>query len=213
GRKMRRDAHDPTGHEGLRKDSVLEIVNEDMPFLVDSVLAELAERGIEVRFVVHPVLTVVRDEAGRLTAFKGAKPAAGALRESVIYIHIERIDEEARRAELVEAIERVLADVRACVQDWRAMTAPVAGGIAEPKANPPPLPAAEIAEAVAFLEWLADNNFPFLGVRNHKFTAGEDALEPMFESGLGILRARDMRVLRRWNQPLVLTPEMRALLK
>src|SRR5215510_11814336 len=209
--KIRLDTPDPTGHERLRNDSVLEIVNDDMPFLVDSVLAELAERGIEIRFVVHPVLTVVRDEAGRLTAFKGAKPAAGALRESVIYIHIERIDEEARRAEIVEAIERVLADVRLCVQDWRAMIARVADAIAELKANPPPLPEAEIAEAVAFLEWLADNNFTFLGVRNYKFTSGEEALEPVFESGLGILRARDMRVLRRWNQPLVLTPQMRAL--
>src|SRR5262249_6138753 len=199
-------------HKRLRNDSVLEIVNDDMPFLVDSVLAELAERGIEVRFVVHPVLTVVRDAAGRLTAFKGAKPAAGALRESVIYIHIERIDEEARRAEIVEAIERVLADVRVCVQDWRAMAARVADVIAELKANPPPLPEVEIAEAVAFLEWLADNNFTFLGVRNYKFTPGEDALEPVFESGLGILRARHMRVMQRWNQPLVITPEMRTVL-
>ena len=211
--KIRLDTPDSAGHERLRNDSVLEIVNDDMPFLVDSVLAELAERGIEVRFVVHPVLTVVRDAAGRLTAFKGVKPAAGALRESVIYIHLERIDEDARRAEIVEAIERALADVRVCVQDWRAMTTRVADVIAELKANPPPLPTAEIAEAVAFLEWLADNNFTFLGVRNYKFTAGEDALEPIFESGLGILRARDMRVLQRWNQPLVITPQMRALLK
>jgi len=211
--KIRLDTPDSAGHERLRNDSVLEIVNDDMPFLVDSVLAELAERGIEVRFVVHPVLTVVRDAAGRLTAFKGVKPAAGALRESVIYIHLERIDEDARRAEIVEAIERALADVRVCVQDWRAMITRVADVIAELKANPPPLPTAEIAEAVAFLEWLADNNFTFLGVRNYKFTAGEDALEPIFESGLGILRSRDMRVLRRWNQPLVITPQMRALLQ
>src|SRR5499425_1434973 len=210
--KIRLDTPDPTGHQRLRNDSVLEIVNDDMPFLVVSVLAELAERGIEVRFVVHPVLSVVRDAAGRLTAFKGAKPAAGALRESVIYIHIERIEEEARRAEIVEAIERALADVRLCVQDWRAMTARVADLIAELKANPPPLPAAEIAEAIAFLEWLADNNFTFLGVRDYTFTAGEDALEPVFETGLGILRSRDMRVLQRWNQPLVITPQMRALL-
>jgi len=211
--KIRLEAFDPAGHERPRNDSVLEIVNDDMPFLVDSVLAELAERGIEVRFVAHPVLSVVRDAAGRLTAFKGAKPAAGALRESVIYIHIERIEEEARRAEIVEAIERALVDVRLCVEDWRAMTARVADMVAELKANPPPLPAAEIAEAVAFLEWLADNNFTFLGIRDYTFTAGEDALEPLFETGLGILRARDMRVLQRWNQPLVITPQMRALLK
>src|SRR6201987_2766841 len=150
--KIRLNAPDLAGHERLRNDSVLEIVNDDMPFLVDSVLAELAERGIEVRFVVHPVLSVARDAAGRLTAFKGAKPAAGALRESVIYIHNQRIEEEARCAEIVEAIERVLVDVRLCVQDWRAMTARVADMVAGLKANPPPLPAAEIAEAVAFLE-------------------------------------------------------------
>src|SRR6266540_797200 len=211
--KIRLETPGLPGHERLRADSVLEIVNDDMPFLVDSVLAELAERGIDVRFVVHPVLTVERDDTGRLTAFKSTKASAGALRESVIYIHIERIDEEARRAEIVEAIEQVLADVRVCVRDWRAMTVRMAEVIAELKADPPPLPAAEIAEAIAFLEWLADNNFTFLGIRNYRFTAAEDALEPVFDSGLGILRSRDMTVLRRWNEPLVITPQIRALLK
>ena len=104
------------GHARLGTDTVLEIVNDDMPFLVNSVLAELAERGVDVRFVVHPVFTVERDAAGRLTAFKGAAPATpGALRESFIHIHVERIDDEGRRAEIVAAIEQVLADVRACV--------------------------------------------------------------------------------------------------
>jgi glutamate dehydrogenase len=205
--------HLAMSHDRLRNESVLEIVNDDMPFLVDSVLAELAECGVDVRFVAHPIFTVERDAAGRLTAFKGTKPAAGALRESVIYLHVERIDEEARRAEIVEAIERVLADIRLCVQDWRAMLARVAEVIAELKSNPPPVPEAEVAEAVAFLEWLIDNNFTFLGTRNYQFTAGEEELQPVFESGLGILRARDTPLVQRWNQPLVITPEMRALLK
>jgi glutamate dehydrogenase len=211
--KIRLNTPGLAGHDRLRADSVLEVVNDDMPFLVDSVLAELAERGIDVRFVVHPVLAVVRDDAGRLIAFKGTKPAAGALRESIIYVHLERIDEEAQRAEIVAAIERVLADVRACVYDWRAMIARVAEVIAELKANPPPVPVAEIEEAIAFLEWLVDNNFTFLGIRDYRFTAAEDALEPVFESGLGILRSRDMPVLRRWNEPLLITSEMRALLR
>src|SRR5215475_10338789 len=210
---IRFDAPALAGHERPRVDSVLEIVNADMPFLVDSVLAEFSERDMDIHFVVHPVLSVVRDATGRLTAFKGAKPAADALRESVIYVHVERIDEQARRAEIVEAIERVLADVRVCVADWRAMVARVAEVAAGLKANPPPLPAAEVAEAIAFLEWLLDNNFTLLGIRDYGFTAAEDALEPNFETGLGILRSRDMAVLRRWNEPLVLTPERRALLK
>src|SRR5262249_41668097 len=128
--KIRFDVPDLAGHERVRVDSVLEIVNDDMPFLVDSVLAELAERGIDIHFVVHPVLSVMRDGEGRLSAFKGTKPAPGALRESVIYVHVERIDEQARRAEIVEAIERVLADIRVCVADWRAMVARVSDVVA-----------------------------------------------------------------------------------
>ena len=89
----------------------------------------------------------------------------------------------------------------------------VAGEIADLKNNPPPLPVDEIAEAIQFLQWLTDDNFTFLGVRNYEFSAGEDSLEPVFESGLGILRARDVHVLQRWNQPLVITPEIRAFLK
>ena len=210
---IRFDAPALAGHDRLRVDSVLEIVNDDMPFLVDSVLAELTERGIDIHLVVHPVLSVLRDGAGRLTAFKGTKSVPGALRESIIYVHVERIDEQARRAAIVEAIERVLADVRVCVADWRAMVGRVADVVAELKANPPPLLAGEIAEAIAFLEWLLDNNFTFLGIRDYGFTASQAALEPIFESGLGILRSRDMAVLRRWNEPLVITAQMRALLE
>ncbi|TMJ37363.1 MAG: NAD-glutamate dehydrogenase [Alphaproteobacteria bacterium] len=181
---IRFDAPALAGHDRLRVDSVLEIVNDDMPFLVDSVLAELTERGIDIHLVVHPVLSVLRDGAGRLTAFKGTKSVPGALRESIIYVHVERIDEQARRAAIVEAIERVLADVRVCVADWRAMVARVADVVAELKANPPPLPPGEIAEAIAFLEWLLDNNFTFLGIRDYGFTVSQAALEPIFESGL-----------------------------
>ena len=88
----------------------------------------------------------------------------------------------------------VLADVRLRVADWRAMLDRVADEIAELKTNPPPLPVGEIAEAIQFLEWLIDDNFTFLGVRDYELCTGEDALDPMFESGLGILRARDVHV-------------------
>src|SRR5262245_29655432 len=194
-----------------RSESVLEIVNDDMPFLVDSVLTELAERGIEVRFVAHPVFTVERDAEGRLTAFKGIRFADAAPRESIIHLHVERIDDAARRAEIVAGIEQVLADVRVAVQDWRAMMARVADLIAELKANPPPLPVGEIAEAIQFLEWLVANNFTFLGIRNYNFTADGQALVPVMESGLGLMRKREGQVPI-WDQPLAITPEIRALL-
>src|SRR5216684_2212126 len=200
------------GQARLNTVSVLEIVNDDMPFLLDSVMAALNERGVEIHFVVHPVFSVERDASGRLIAFRGTQPAAGARRESFIHIHSERLDER-RRADIAAALERTLGDVRLCVEDWRAMLARVGEVIAELKNNPPPLPVAEIAEAVQFLEWLVADNFTFLGIRNYRFGAGGDAFEPMFETGLGLLRAAAMGVVQRWNQPLAITPEIRALMQ
>jgi glutamate dehydrogenase len=197
--------------EPRRSVSVLEIVNDDMPFLVDSVLAELAERGLDVRFVAHPVFSVERDAQGRLKAFTGTQPLEGALRESFIHLHVDGIEDAARRADIIAGLEQVLADVRLCVADWRAMMARVTDLIAGLKANPPPLPVAEIAEAVQFLEWLAGNNFTFLGIRNYDFSADGNALVPVWESGLGLLRKRDAP-MPGWDQPLVLTPQIRALL-
>ena len=200
----------------LKDISVLEIVNDDMPFLVDSVMTELAERGLDVRLVVHPVFAVARDPEGRLTDFKGAdfKGALppGALRESFIHIHVARVDDEAQRAAVVAALEQVLADIRLCVQDWRPMLGHLGEIIADLKKSPPPLPPEEVTEAVHFLEWLLANNFTFLGIRHYKFNADEDELEPQFETGLGLLRERDMRVLRRGDQLVTMTAEIREFL-
>jgi glutamate dehydrogenase len=112
--------------------SVIEIVTDDMPFLLDSVMGELTERGLEIRLVVHPVLVVKRDEAGNLVAF-GSDSAAksGGLRESFIQIHVEHVADNIRRSEIVEAIEQVVAQVRVSVQDWRPMLERVAAVIAD----------------------------------------------------------------------------------
>ncbi len=192
--------------------AVLDIVNDDMPFLVNSVLGELAERGLDIRVVAHPVFTVERDDAGRLVAFKGAHKGEGR-RESFIHIHIAGLDDAAERAAIVSALEGVLADVRLGVQDWRAMLARVSEVAADLKANPPPLPADEIAEAVQFLQWIAADNFTLLGARDYAYTEAEHALEPKFETGLGLLRSREMRLLRRGNELVTITPEIREFLK
>jgi glutamate dehydrogenase len=106
----------------LRDAAVLEIVNDDMPFLVDSVMAELAEQGVDIRFVAHPVFAVERDGGGRIVAFSGAQTAAtGRSRESFIHIHLERMENAGRRADVVTALQHTLADVRICVSDWRPM--------------------------------------------------------------------------------------------
>ena len=84
--------------------------------------------------------------------------------------------------------------------------------IAELKASPPPLPVDEVAEALQFLEWLAGDNFTFLGFRSYVFPDREHHLEPQWETGLGILRAAEVRVLRRGSELVSMTPEIMAFL-
>ena len=83
--------------------------------------------------------------------------------------------------------------------------------IAELKANPPPLPVDEIAEAIQFLQWLLTDNFTFLGVRDYNVDG--QSLQPDFDSALGIMRSRELRVLKRGSELLEITPEIMAFLK
>src|SRR5690606_25493842 len=139
--------------------TVVEIVNDDMPFLLDSVMAEIVERGGEVRLLAHPILAVDRDADGRLVAFRGEANRADAedlARESRIHIELDPVaDVEALR----EALVLVLRDVRAATSGWRAMTASVRARIKALRSEPPGIPPAELEEAAGFLEWLLDGNF------------------------------------------------------
>ncbi len=189
--------------------SVIEIVTDDMPFLVDSVMSELTEHGVDIRLVVHPVFTVERDGEGHLTVFAGELPP----REGVMQIHVAPVGEETRRTEIVQAIEQVLSQVRLAVQDWRPMLNRVAGIIAEMKANPPPIFVEEIAESIQFLQWLVAGNFTFVGIRDYVFSDKSANFQEVPDTALGILRAQDLQVLRRNDQPVAITPQIRAFLE
>jgi hypothetical protein len=192
--------------------SVLAIINDDMPFMVDSVIAELNQRGLDIRLFVHPVFIVERNLAGVLINSKGARTVGGQ-RESFIHLHIEGMEDAARRAEIVRVLEDILANVRVCAEDSQPMLARLRAVIKDLRTNPPPLPVEEIAETIQFLEWMGDDYFTLLGARDYAFTAGKEALEPIFETGLGLLRSHDTRLLRRWNERAIITPEIHAFLE
>ncbi|MBX6327362.1 MAG: NAD-glutamate dehydrogenase [Pseudolabrys sp.] len=185
--------------------TVVEIVNDDMPFLVDSVMGELAARKLEVWLVAHPVFGV-RRHAERLVALDETEAAA---RESFIHIHLAPVGPDAC-ADLARALAAVLGEVRLAVGDWRPMLDRIEGIVEELTSNPPPLPVEEVAEAIAFLQWLLADNFTFLGCRDYRFDG--EKLEPDFDSALGIMRSRELRVLRRGNELLEYTPEILAFL-
>lgn len=195
-----------------REISVLEILNDNMPFLFDSTIAELAEQGIEVSLVAHPIIAVERDDEGKLLRFYGEALPEGAkgARESLIHFHITRLDADADRQKLIDGLTITLSNVRACVADWRAMRDRVEEAIKTFSSNPPPLPIDEVAEANQFLQWLCADNFTFLGVREYRFSPDGEASDDITTGeGLGILRDPDVKVLRRGNDMVVMTPEIR----
>src|SRR5882762_4031080 len=199
-----------------REISVLQVLNDNMPFLFDSTMAELAEQGIEVTLVAHPIIAVERDEHGKLLHFCGETLTEGVKgeRESLIHFHIARLDADADRQKLIEGLAKTLNDVRACVTDWQAMRAHVEQAIKTFNSNPPPLPVDEIAEANQFLQWLCANNFTFLGLREYRFSSDADASDEISAGqGLGILRDPDVKILRRGNEMVVMTQEIREFMR
>jgi glutamate dehydrogenase len=195
--------------------TVLEVVNDNKPFLLDSTLAELQEQGHEPRLVAHPILAVARDDKGKFTSLAGeaaGRAPEGTRRESLLHIHVSRIDTPEAREKLRLGLERVYKDVALAVDDWAAMRGRITEVIQAYRANPPPLPEDEIAEALQFLEWIAGDNFTLLGIRAYRFPGGDVAADPIEGSGLGILRDPTVKVLRKGRELVTVTPELRSFL-
>ncbi|WP_340116289.1 NAD-glutamate dehydrogenase [Pelagibius sp. 7325] len=203
--------------------SVIEIINDDMPFLVDSVTAEINRNDAEVHLVIHPIVSLRRDPKGKLLELAEVKPApkqgaaarsraasAGFAGESVMQIQISEQPPK-RLAEIAAGIAAVLNDVRASVEDWPTMRERCREVIAELETRPPMLPVAEIAEGLEFLKWLDDDHFTYLGYREIAFQgSGPNAVSKVSKSrGLGILRDAEVRVFDGLRNLGKLPPDVR----
>ena len=199
---------DPAQHGWASPHTAIEIVNDDMPFLVDSVAMELARQGIAIHLLVHPVLTAGRDGGGRLQRLE---PLAAGQAESVMHVLIDR-QEAGRHAPLGERLAAVLADVRAAVADWQPMRAAIREIAAEAARTGPA--GEETDETVAFLDWLHDDHFSFLGYRRFSFggSDGCPAVTVEGDAGLGILRDAEMTVFDDAVPLAAMPAEIRAFL-
>lgn len=199
--------------------TVVEVVTDDMPFLVDSVTMELNEQNREVHMVVHPQILVRRDITGNLEEIVAgdaqqadqadADLSHDVFRESWMHIEIGRESSAEQREEIERALAKVLQDVREAVEDWPKMHQQALDIIADLEENPPPLPEEEITEGQALLSWLADTHFTFLGYREYQLEdvgdGSEDvALRAVPGTGFGILRSdQDMSASFAKLPPLV----------
>ena len=165
------------------------IVTDDMPFLVDSVGIVLTRAELAVHLLIHPVLEIRRDGRGRLLDL-GANGANEPHAESWQLYEIDRQTDPEQIRRLAQQIETTLDDVRVVVQDWKAMRERARGLITSLEQDPPPVPADESGEARHLLAWMEERHFVFLGYRYYHLQRGpaEDRLLPDAKSSLGILR-------------------------
>ncbi|WP_405144917.1 NAD-glutamate dehydrogenase [Sphaerisporangium sp. NBC_01403] len=171
--------------------SVVEVVTDDMSFLVDSVTMELDRHETGARLIVHPQMKVRRDMTGRMLGQEQADLTGQVLVESWMHIEIDRQSDPGVLAELEKDLQRVLHDVRSSVEDYpkmRALALQIATGL---EAAPPPLPPGDLEDSLELLRWLADEHFNFLGYREYRLEVGPDGdgLRAVPGTGLGILRA------------------------
>ncbi len=166
--------------------TVLQIVNDDMPFLVDSVTMALAERGVGVHVLGHPVVKIARDRSGKLTAV-----GDGAV-ESMMHLEIDR-QSAADAAEVETAIRTVLADVRSIVEDWPAVRQKMLDVTDDVGRRKMPISDEARQEAQAFLRWATDDHFTFLGYREYRVRkqGNDEVLAADADTGLGLLRGRE----------------------
>ena len=169
----------PGQSEWAATSTVIDIVNDDMPYLVDSVIGALTAAGLTVHRVVHPILTVRRSAAGELEAVLASSDTSAGddslVRESWMHVLVDRIT-DAERAETIEsALQDTLAVVRAVVTDSAAIAAAAIAAAAALRSQPSPRPDSEVTEAADLLGWLTDGNLSFLGYRREDATDIADA--------------------------------------
>ncbi len=170
--------------------TVVEVVIEDMPFLVDSVSMAAAHGNRMLHLTIHPVMSVVRDQFGTLTGVRERNnDSDGGLNESFMHFEIDRQSDQSELDALKAEIETALNDVRASVRDWRAMGAKIDEALDDLRGAEKTVSAATLEETCEFLRWIADNHFTFLGYGTYDIAEAKDGLhlERHIGSELGIL--------------------------
>ena len=214
--KLRVVRPDPRTSAWLGTPLLVEIVNDDMPFLVDTVTSALSTgrlaADLTVDIILHPIVRVTRDAAGHRSAYGDGKA------ESVMQIGLGGTVEDEDFPAIEASLAQALKDTRAAVQDWRAMLhrlSLITAELDDPALASAPISAGEVEETKAFLTWLADNHMTLLGYREYVFDTvdGETVMKVTDDSGLGILRDPDYSIFDGIRTLSALPPEVRAFLE
>ncbi|MDK1375988.1 MULTISPECIES: NAD-glutamate dehydrogenase [unclassified Sinorhizobium] len=192
--------------------SIIAVTERNMPFLYDSVMGEVTSTHRDIHLAIHPILVM---EPGKpIKPFDPDEESDPAHRVSHIQIHLNKLAPLEARS-LSKRIAEVLEQVHQAVHDWPAMTALLNQAMQELEDYNASRKKSDRDEALAFLRWLRDNNFTFLGMREYTYSGkGEKAkVERGKGRGLGLLSNPDVRVLRQGKDAVLTTPEILAFLE
>lgn len=195
--------------------TVIEIVSNDMPFIVASVLTEVNDRDLSVSFLSHPVLNAARDGEGVRLSGEAAEGATWSGRESMVHIEVSLIASEAELQDLKAGLVDILCHIVLAVGDWQEMSERLAEATVELDSLDDFLPEGEVGEAARFLTWLAGDHFLLLGARDYfiEGSAETGRLVAVEDSALGVLKDPEVMVLRRQSETAKgLAPFVRAFL-
>ncbi len=169
--------------------TIVEVVNDDMPFLVDTGALALAEMELGIHLIIHPVIRVARDTSGKLTGLYDKRSGKG-LPESVIQFQVDRRTSPSGLEEIERRLTAAYMDVRRAVADWKTMEMRAAEAVQKLPEWGQGADPDWLSEGQAFLQWLLDEHFIFLGVRDYRVVRNKRRIEVRLVpgSGLGILR-------------------------
>ncbi len=179
----------PEQHGWESTHTIVEVVTDDRPFLVDSVSIALNRLGLTIHLIIHPVLTVRRNR-GRLQDLADESDMQRGANEAWMHFEVDRQADPEMLEQIREEVASVLGDVRAAVEDWQEMRGRLEAVIGEVQSHPPPVDPELVSEVTAFLEWVRDDHFTLLAYRTYELVAssGQDRLVPVADSGLGLMR-------------------------
>ena len=178
---------EPEEHHWHSTHSVIEVLTDDMPFLVASLLMELDRQEIQVHNLQHPVIKVQRDEQGKLLSFgksRGHKP------EALMRIEVDRQSDAAELEKVAAGLQSVIHDVKCAVEDWDKMEKHLDSAMSWCRNHPMPVGDEELNETLAFLDWLKHDNFLFVGFRYYQpgLSDNGNTVYIRNEGGLGTFR-------------------------
>jgi glutamate dehydrogenase len=195
--------------------TVIEVVNDDMPFLVDSIASELSRQELDVHLIIHPVIGVSRTKEGKMEGLISIdRPSNKALSES--YMHLQVTEQSGKRLqEIRKSLEIIVKDVRAAVEDWMKMRKTMAMVIDELDAAPKGVAKEDNAEAQEFLRWAHGDNFTFLGYRDYDFVGNGQNVSVSInkKTGLGVLRSQAKVVFEELQNLASMPPAVRAFVR